>query len=573
MNIFGGVKKLSKLKKVSHLEKEISRLKITAAEAVEHAHNFTDFKKYLHVERPIQREIESVLRNRRNVEAPHLLLLCGSVGDGKSHLLAYLNDSEEQLLSEYKVFNDATESAKPNETALETLEETFKNFSDEHWEETNEKIVIAINLGVLHKFVMEEQKKYTFTRFKEIIKRSGVFDDQLVKHSADRNIDIVSFTHYQMYDLLEDGVQSDYLQDLLGKVCNKDLSNPFYAAYKKDEAEGTQTAVHENFKFLGMKQVQKRVIQVMCRLMIEKKVPISSRHFLDFVADILIPLPEMKGIEKYLPSLLYKNKGRSELLNHVASLHPIHTRLEYIDELMMNLHASGHSKEVVKEYITSKIAQKWIEEAEDKETESEFFYFLVSTLYLTNEAFAEQVEPLAYKEYIYYLYGFNKNERRRVRRFDSFLQKAIVNWQEQPRDGYVYLKRLPYNIGISQKLELSMDVSHLLENRVVEEEGKLRAFQPYVSIVYKDRSGEQLEELRIDYSLYSLLTKVAAGYRPNKKDKEDAVTFVEFLDRLMDFGEKKETLLVNFLEEQKEYELKLESYGEEIYYEFNRRVE
>ena len=305
-------------KQKSYLEYEVGRLKITAAEAVEHAQHFTEFKKYLHVDRPIQRDIEMLLRNRREIDAPHLLLLCGSVGDGKSHLLAYLNNSEEGLLSGYKVFNDATESARPEETALETLEETFKNFSDEHWETTEEKIVIAINLGVLHKFVMSNQKKYTFNQFKKIIQESGIFDEGTVKKQQKGNINLVSFDHYQMYDLSEDGVQSDYLMNLLRKVCQKDVSNPFYAAYKKDEMSGIRTVVHENFDFLEREQVQHRIVQLMCRLMIERKVSISSRHFLNFVADIILPLSDAKGIEQYVPSLLYNNRGRSDLLNEVS---------------------------------------------------------------------------------------------------------------------------------------------------------------------------------------------------------------------------------------------------------------
>ena len=558
-------------KQKSYLEYEVGRLKITAAEAVEHAQHFTEFKKYLHVDRPIQRDIEMLLRNRREIDAPHLLLLCGSVGDGKSHLLAYLNNSEEGLLSGYKVFNDATESARPEETALETLEETFKNFSDEHWETTEEKIVIAINLGVLHKFVMSNQKKYTFNQFKKIIQESGIFDEGTVKKQQKGNINLVSFDHYQMYDLSEDGVQSDYLMNLLRKVCQKDVSNPFYAAYKKDEMSGIRTVVHENFDFLEREQVQHRIVQLMCRLMIERKVSISSRHFLDFVADIILPLSDAKGIEQYVPSLLYNNRGRSDLLNEVSYLHPIHARLEYIDELMVRLHTSDYLDAIFAEYVTCPIAQKWLSDAIDTQSEEEFFHFFISTLYLTNQSFAEQVEPKAYKEYVRYLHGFNVVSRKAIRALYAFLKQAIFNWKEQPKEGYVYVKRLPNDIGIAQKLELSMSIDHLKDNQVVEEDGKLRAFEPYLRVAY--RKGDQTETMRIDYALYTLLDKVVNGYRPNKQDREDAVAFVEFLDRLMNFGEKKEKMLISFLKEQKEYELKLQHFGDEIYFEMNRMGE
>lgn len=555
-------------RQTSYLEQEIGRLKITAAEAVEHAHHFTDFKKYLHVERPIQREIEKVLRNRQGVDEPHLLLLCGSVGDGKSHLLAYLNDSSEGLLSEYKVFNDATESARPEETALETLEETFKNFSDEHWETKNEKIVIAINLGVLHKFIMSDQTKYTFDRFKETIRNSGIFDEGTINVQQRGNIDLVSFAHYQIYDLLEDRVQSDYLMSLLQKVCIKDVSNPFYAAYKQDEVSGIRTVVHENFDFLGREEVQHQVVQLMCRLMIERKVSISSRHFLDFLADIIVPLSDADGIEQYVPSLLYNNRGRSDLLDEVSHLHPIHARLEYIDQLMVRLHTSDHLEGVCEEYVTCPIARKWLLDAIDTQSEEEFFHFFTSTLYLTNRTFAEEVEPESYKEYVRYLHGFNVGSRKAIRAFYAFLKQAIFNWKEQPKEGYVYVKRLPNDIGIAQELELSMSIDHLRSHQVVEEDGKLRAFAPYLTVAY-EKDG-QVEMMRIDYALYTLLDKVVNGYRPNKQDREDAVAFVEYLERLMGFGEKEEKMLISFLKEKKEYELKLQHFGDEVYYEMNR---
>lgn len=78
----------------SHLVHEISRLRISSAEAVENAASFSSLKKYLHVERSIQLKVEDILKKRLNEKRSNLILLCGSVGDGKSHLLAYLNEEK-----------------------------------------------------------------------------------------------------------------------------------------------------------------------------------------------------------------------------------------------------------------------------------------------------------------------------------------------------------------------------------------------------------------------------------------------------------------------------------------------
>lgn len=68
----------------------------------------------MHVERKIQTDLERILVKNKELNSSSLILLCGSVGDGKSHLLAYLKENKPELLEGYQIFNDATESFSPN---------------------------------------------------------------------------------------------------------------------------------------------------------------------------------------------------------------------------------------------------------------------------------------------------------------------------------------------------------------------------------------------------------------------------------------------------------------------------
>ena len=115
----------------SYLLRELRRLKDSSQEAIENASQFSSFKDYLHVNRKIQLDLERILERNKDREHGNLILLCGSVGDGKSHLLAYLKEKKPHLIDEYIIFNDATESFSPNKNAMETLEEVLKNFSDD----------------------------------------------------------------------------------------------------------------------------------------------------------------------------------------------------------------------------------------------------------------------------------------------------------------------------------------------------------------------------------------------------------------------------------------------------------
>ncbi|HDB5314934.1 TPA: DNA phosphorothioation-dependent restriction protein DptF, partial [Staphylococcus aureus] len=55
------------------------------------------------------------------------------------------------------------------------------------------------------------------------------------------------------------------------------------------------------------------------------------------------------------------------------------------------------------------------------------------------------------------------------------------------------------------------------------------------------------------------------GYRPNKKDEEDAIKFVEFIDKLMAFGEKKNELLIHYPIDKKYYTIKKDDFGSFVF--------
>src|SRR5699024_5096256 len=106
-------------------------LRTSSQESVVHADSFGSFREYMHVKRPIQQAFESVLEDVKQKEEPQLILLCGSVGDGKSHLLAYMKSKKPELTEGVMIHNDSTESFNPQENSLDTLEYILKHFDDE----------------------------------------------------------------------------------------------------------------------------------------------------------------------------------------------------------------------------------------------------------------------------------------------------------------------------------------------------------------------------------------------------------------------------------------------------------
>ena len=552
----------------SYLEREVSRLRISSAEAVENAQSFSDFKQYLHVERPIQEKIEVVLTKRASEDTSNLILLCGSVGDGKSHLLAYLNQQRKDLMEQYIVFNDATESFSPSKTALETLEEVLKNFSDEHFGETNEKVIIAINMGVLHNFIYRKHEHFTYEKLRKFVEDSQLFSPRIMTDYEEDVFNIVSFADYQMYEISPSGVESSYFMGLIEKVCAPVKDNPFYAAYVKDIEEGNQSIIHENYLFLSNEFVQKQIVDIVIQAMVRYKISVSSRHFLNFIADLLIPNDfeagtiqnEYNRLSQTLPNILFNSKDRSLLLDTISQLNPIHSRKNTIDELLVTLNTLTNWKVLINNKVLDETAKGWLmpfayESDLIKGAFEVFVDSLIAILYLTDEAFAKEIEDSVYRKYIEYMYSFNKMQRPKVKEFYKEFRSAIFSWKGSPLTDYIVINRLENELATAQKLKLNPKIDHLQEMKEV----KLQSFKPLITVKYADeQNGEEM--LEIDFALFDLLNKVLNGYRPNKKDEEEATTFIEFLEKIMTFGDKKEEMVINFIEENKKYRLKLDEF-------------
>jgi DNA phosphorothioation-dependent restriction protein DptF len=118
-----------------------------------------DVKKYLYIQTDIEqdflKELSSLSSNKQKI-----IFLCGSSGDGKSEILTkychkFSNRADFHL--------DATHSFKPNDSAIETLDKVFQDFSD-----GSKPLVVGINIGMLGNYAEEgnhEQIKQSIKSF------------------------------------------------------------------------------------------------------------------------------------------------------------------------------------------------------------------------------------------------------------------------------------------------------------------------------------------------------------------------------------------------------------------------
>jgi len=437
--------------KDNYLFTHISRLQETSKDAVENGNDpLNDFSDYLHVERKIQSELVAQLKSNTGAQ---LVLLCGNVGDGKSHLLSYLQKKYPDLLSDYIVYNDATESFDPKKDAIATLSERLKDYSDQRLQETDRscKMILAINIGMLAKFLehQTDDMEYSYSALRAFVEETNVLKPGANVSVNSPHFTLFSFLSYQPYELTENGPKSSFYSALLEKICSDSPDNPFHDAYQIDRESGVDTILHRNYALLSQKNIQDRIVQVLIELIVKHHELISVRAFFNLISDLLIPVnwDELKHVsvtpsvmlENGLPEQLFNRPERSTLLNHLAKLDPLRIRHRAVDQLYLSLYTGGDIDEIL-EYLDENSQSFYSPDQVD--SIQEWTGQLIRLMVLSNSEFAEKIMDHVYRDYLQFLYYYNKGDIRSLYPLYEISSSAYYNWFGSPRPHYVYTKQV-----------------------------------------------------------------------------------------------------------------------------------
>lgn len=547
----------------SYLIRELKRLQESSKEAVESAKSFSYYKEYLHVDRGPQLQVEKMLERKLNQQGSHILLICGSVGDGKSHLLAYLRSRRPELIEGYTIINDATESYSPEMNAMETLVKELEDFKDCNLKTSNKKMILAINMGVLHNFIYTHSNE-EFKEFASFIEDSKMFTQELAPNFTSEHFDMVSFGDYRPYQLTAEGPESSFYSELLNKIFKKTDKNPFYLAYQEDIKSNVYTIAHYNYEFLQIVQVQHKILELIIEIIIKYKLVISARSFLNFIVDILMPdhpvsivkMDEFEILDNITPNLLFNRGDRSVILKWLHEISPLNRiRTKEIDELIVSLHTLQNKKDVIKDYITDDTANRWFLSFWDENDEVEHHVFnrvsdaVVLTAYLQNKNFSNQISDQDYKLYTQRLYGFNTKDMKLISDIYKETINVIYKWKGSPKEEFIYISPVHEKYRLAQRMKPKANISHIK----IQSGESLEIFKDRIEVAYD--IGNSTSYLEIDFTLFQLFRRVLDGYKPNKQDEEEMVHFVEFIEKLMRSGEKKNQLLIHYMADDKIYYL------------------
>ena len=542
---------------------ELSKLRKLSMESVENTASFDSFKKYLHVLRPVELELRDLLNKVNAVNKKTLILLCGSAGDGKSHLISYLRNADsEHLLDTFELYNDATESSAPQLTSIDTLAEKLAPFNDENYAtDDGFKMILAINLGTLNNFI-ESEKGKAFSILKKYVEANEIFSTYVRPNTYQENsvFQHVSFSDYQVFTLNSTGVGTAYLEALLEKVFRQSEENPFYKAYA-DNGSCTlcqKCPVRHNFEFLSDPIHQKAVINKIVEVVIKDKAIVSTREILNLLYDILVhpdfdynmmckaATSETKYLTKYIqcttPMLMYEFDDISPLINAIRKHDLLRDRQADMDVDMTRFHSLENIYETfmgatsqtpyAKLNDTTKIAVLGGIKPDLKKL---VYRFIVRTKDLKG-AYPATAQKQLFEEYIQYLYYQHSGHEKKLAKLYDATKKAVLSWDGQFDSDNICIDDSNEKFWVLEQLLIQPAIYKTQPPST----GEVLRFATALKLRFKNSNSAELQtaEISMDYALFEMISAMREGYRPTIQDKNKHTDFVSFVQRLIEFGNK-----------------------------------
>ena len=555
------------------LIQELSRLKESSKEAVEGLGEFTPFKKYMHIVRDVQNELKEIIIESNKSEKAKLILVCGSVGDGKSHIISYFKNSMPDVMKNFILHNDATESLEPNKTSMDTLNDVLDEFSDEKIDSSTKKFILAINLGTLNNFI-DSQYGERFTKLKRYVQANKILEINIEDSIYDENsyFQYVDFSDYHTFTLKNGKACSDYVKSIIQKVTNSfkiesNERNYFYISYQRncEKCDNKNCCpIKANYEFLSKENVQDSFVDLLVQCIVKKKIIISTRALLNFIYEVIVPIsyidvnsPTFKNkiaalnnkeyINSLMPNIIFNHKELSYIFEALSSIDPLNIRNEQIDDFIIDFNNATNVMEYYKKYIDYtedyiyRLEDIDFEETEDKKLRYELLKLFIRSYYICGKEDIFSLRDDVYDEYMSALFYWNKGDKVKLKNIYNNVKDGILKWNGEAEKDHIniFMGKNQTKYKVSEKIQLNADTSNL----TVIDKSELKKFIGNLILQFKDENGKNSYEIDIDYNLYKLLVQVNNGYRPNKKDKNHYIKFIEFISKLEDTGSQNKEII------------------------------
>lgn len=535
---------------------KLNKLRKSSSDSIDNVDSFDGFKEYMHVVRDAEEDLKSVLRQVNASGKKTLVFLCGSAGDGKSHLLSYLKNSDtERLLGNYVIHNDATESYAPEKTAIDTLCEVLSGFKDENLDSPGQNIILAINLGVLSNFI-ESKYGEEFKSLKQYVFDVNILSSKVNEKGYDPNsyFQHISFSDYHMFLLEKDGVNPEYVDALFEKIVSQNESNPFYASYKVDCSScplSSKCPIKMNYEFFMDVKVRRYIAMLLVNVIVREKEILTTRELLNYVFDILVAqdfdfarfqkssVNVSKFLKEYLgcimPTILFDCDDVTSIMNKTHKYDPLLDRDETADDLAIEYYVADDVSNTIKKLLVDSPYVNVINDRSvievinsDRVLKSKLFNVLVRTKAISLGTVSGDI----FQKYVRDLFSYNAGKVPKLSNLYSNLEEAVTNWCGNESEGNICIDDQHKEFALYENIKFEAFLGNMPQET---SENRLNRFLPYIVVEFQDIIGQSIR-LDVDYSLYELIGKLKKGYVQTAEDRNNHADFISFITKILKTG-------------------------------------
>ncbi len=537
------------------ITKLLTNLSQGSTDSVQSGQSLGELDNYLHIRRS---HIEDALCGRMDdiiAQGGGIILLVGSAGDGKSHLISSIRNRD-PYKNTIKFYNDATESYSPTKTAIDTLREVLADFSDEKIESTTTKLVLAINIGKLNAFIEDPSVQIQYSKLVYFSK--PLFTEQGNNIKETNRLKIVQFTNLQIFEFNTDDestypVSSYFFKQFLVRITNNDYSNPFYRAFRESiplDSSRTDPVVI-NYQLLCLDVVQDTIIKLIVEAIIRFKLMVTPRDFQDFIYSIMVfedldhYTDEKYFLEALLPTMLFNGK-RSKIQRYLSLLDPLkYSNIEH-DEQLASLFTSPeippHYLDEDKLNTTAPTLVQKVRAMCNNNRKN--IMRTTQFLFRIKHLLSYHSESEEYKNFLSTLRGFYKNDGQKINEVYQMVSNVI------PRHYGSYYspeKTVPLNIqGSHHRLFAEVQLSPDNYSSIYISQNE---FSMVLTLTWKVSSKRIA--LPIDYQLFEYLTFLNNGRLSLNFESNKNMAFSHFIRQLVSYSNSSDEVTIMTSENEK----------------------
>jgi len=564
---------VSGLKEILFSLKESSKSAIADAES----DSFDEITEYLHLDRIIEEQLREFLESVKKSDSKKLFLVCGNVGDGKSHLLASIRISQPRLLDGVILHNDATESSEPDATFIDELNSLLAPFSDQNLTQGNDKIVLAVNLGTLNNFLLADEDN-RFCKLKAYVRDNNILEvGEIVKCQFDEQspFQFVNFCDHNLFYLTEDGSVSKIIETAIERVVSS--AGPFYDAYEEQKVRSPKNCpICFNFAMLQSEVIRKEISSLLVECIVRGEFSLSLRALYNFIYELIVPIDleplgsqaVTKRINSYssadllnniIPNYIFSHPELSPIFEQIQKLDPAKRRTETIDNTIIELMVSATPSRVVSRYLPlDVINDDFIQILHDSSPEVAYVNTFIRTTYFLKQPDTMLFQKTKYDSYMKLMFAWYSGDGKALKPLYKLVQHAIISWKGLTEQGQINVDIGRQQLRYRTSEEIIIKPDPFDPPSVVTD--NVNQFNPFLPVRFST-DGRQIS-LKVTYNLYALFCKIQKGYRTTSLDHSNFVVFDDFVQKVGKAGEGHKKVFFTESSRKNQFVLELDNFGD-----------